>query len=280
MIIVASALLLILSVGNLTIVAAETNDSATAGASDVPALEMAPGEFLPISVKLTNFGSKEEINVTVNYEIQDGSGKVFYRWGEEVPVKNTISYVKNIPLPITLPSGQYFALSKINYHDQTAPAVSKFEFTVNRKVAGFFLDQLAVYGLVILFVGAGFFVLSRVFIGRRARRLVLLDYSEAPKENRPFFELISDIIADARKRHGDRAIEIAAEIDGLVLDEEEARVLNVNKEPAEIIALLILKYEKTFKKKIKYQPRKKSPEMKKKLKLVEENLAIARKYFE
>jgi hypothetical protein len=64
-----------------------------------------------------------------------------------------------------------------------------------------------------------------------------------------------------------------------VLDEEEG-VLNINKDPAEIIALLILKYERAFKKKIKYQPRKKSTELKNKLKAIEDNLAIARKYFE
>jgi hypothetical protein len=75
------------------------------------------------------------------------------------------------------------------------------------------LDQLAIYSLIIIFVGGGFFVLSRVFVGRRRRRLALLDYAEVVKENRPFFELISDIIANTRRLHGERAIEIAAEIE-------------------------------------------------------------------
>lgn len=266
------ALLFILIIGNSAFAVDEAND--------VPVLEIAPGEFLPIAVKLTNFGDKKEVQVLVNYEIQDAGDKVFFRLSEMVPVEATASFVKNIRLPITLPSGQYFAFSKINYPDQAAPAVSKFEFAVKRKFLGLFIDQLAIYSLVIIFIGGSFFVLSRIFIGRRTRRLALLDYAEVPKESRLFFELISDIIASSRKQNGDRALELAAEIDGLVLDEEDGRVLNVNKAPAEIIALLILKYEKAFKKKIKYQPRRSSREMKKQLKFLEENLAIARKYFE
>lgn len=272
------ALLLIVAGGNP--VDAAGGVSADPSSGDLPVLEIAPGEFLPISVKLTNFGSKKEVSVLVNYEIQDGSGKVFFRLSETVPVENTISFVKNIQLPITLPSGEYFAFSKINYPDQTAPAISKFEFSVKRKVAGLFLDQLAIYFLVIIFVAAGFFVLSRVLIGRRAGRFTLLTYDDIPKAERFYFELISDIISHTRKRAGDRAIGLAAEIDGLVLDETDGRVLNISKDPAEIIALLILKYEKAFKKKIKYQPRHSSREIKEKLKFLEENLAIARKYFE
>lgn len=272
----ALALAIIFAAGSLAMAAVD----ASAGSAEVTSIEIAPGEFLPIAVKLTNFGGKKEVSVLVNYEIQDESGKVFFRLSETVPVETTVSFVKNIQLPITLPSGQYFAFSKINYPEQAAPAVSKFEFKVNRKIAGLFLDQLAIYVLIVLFVGFAFFVLSRVFVGRRKRRLALLDYGEVEKEQRPFFELISDLIVTARKQHGERAIEIAAEIDGLVLDEEEGRVLNINKDPAEIIALLILKYERAFKKKIKYQPRKKNQELKNKFKAIEDNLTIARKYFE
>jgi hypothetical protein len=105
----ASALAIIFAAGSLAIAATD----ATAGTSDVPIMEIAPGEFLPIAVKLTNFGGKKEVSVLVNYEIQDGSGKVFFRLSETVPVETTVSFVKNIQLPITLPSGQYIAFSKI-----------------------------------------------------------------------------------------------------------------------------------------------------------------------
>jgi hypothetical protein len=274
------ALLAVFGCGSPVSAATGTGDDASAAKTEDPVLEMAPGEFLPIAVKLTNSGDKKEVLLTVNYEIQDVNGKVFYRLAEEVPVETTVSYVKNIKLPITLPSGRYTAFSKINYPGQEAPAVSEFEFTVNRKILGLFLDQLAILCLVILSAGAGFFFLSRMFIGRRAGHAARLDYSEIPADERHYLELISDIISDARKHDAGRAIELASEIDGLVLDEEEGRVLNVNKDPAEIIALLILKYEKAFRKKIKYQPRIKNGEMKKKLRSIEENLAIARKYFE
>jgi len=241
--------------------------------------KLAPGEILPISVKLINFGGGRRVDVTINYQILDSNNVVVLTESETVAVETTASFVKNIQIPYNLSPGRYTAFSNIIYEGQEVPAASKFQFAVERKIAGIFVSQIILYGFITGLVGIAFAVLSRLIIKRRASRLTPHEYSDVPKEERLFYEIISDAIMQMRYRAGDKAIEIASNIDGLVLEEESGKVLEINKDPAEIIALLILQYQKQIGKKTKVLPRKIDKETKDSLRPVEKHLDIIKKYF-
>ena len=264
---------------NFQILAAEpkTNEMETGSGRLVS--KVAPGEFLPISVKLINFGEGRRVDVDVDYQILNSNNVVVFSQSETVAVETTASFVKNIQIPLDLPSGEYIASSKITYEGQEVPATSKFEFSVERKIAGIFVSQFILYGTVTILVGIAFAVLSRLIIKRRASRSNPHEYSDVPKEERLFYEIISDIIMQMRSHKGDQAIQIAGKIDGLVINEENGRVLKINKDPAEIVALLILQYQKSFGKKMVFSPRESDKETKELLRPVEKNLDIIKKYF-
>lgn len=241
--------------------------------------KVAPGEFLPISVRLVNFGGGRRVDVTINYQILDSNDVVVLTETETVAVETTASFVKIIQIPNDLPPGKYTASSDITYETQEVPATSKFQFTVERKIAGIFVSQLILYGIITGLIGIAFAVISRLIIKRRASRLTPHEYSDMPKQERLFYEIISDIITQMRYHLGDQAIEIARDIDGLVINKENGRILELNKDPAEIVALLVLRYQKQTSQKTKVSPRKIDKETKEQLRPVEEHLDIIKKYF-
>lgn len=83
-----------------------------------------------------------------------------------------------------------------------------------------------------------------------------------------------------RSRVGDKAIDIAQDIDDLVIDESNGRVQSIKKSPAKIIALLILKYEKLLGQRVSFMFRKPDDETKSRIDAVDKNLIVVRKYFE
>lgn len=83
-----------------------------------------------------------------------------------------------------------------------------------------------------------------------------------------------------RSRVGDKAIDIAKDIDDLVIDESNGRVQSIKKSPAKIIALLILKYEKLLGQRVSFMFRKPDDETKSRIDAVDKNLIVVRKYFE
>ena len=258
-------------------VESKTTELKTSGASFVS--RIAPGEFLPISVKLINFGEGRRVDVTINYQIICSDNVVVLTESETVAVETTASFVKNIQIPNNFTPGKYIASSSIIYGGQEVPASSSFEFTVERKIAGIFVSQLIIYGIVTVLVGVIFAVLSRLIIKRRVSRFTPYEYSEVPKEERIFYEIVSDIIMQMRYRVGDQAIEIARNIEGLIIDKENGKVLEINKDPAEIVALLILKYQKEMGKKMRILPRKADEETKDLLRPIENHLNVIKKYF-
>ena len=57
---------------------------------------VAPGEFLPFSVKLLNFGGKRRVDVTITYQIIDSEGTEVFTESETIAVETTASFVKGI----------------------------------------------------------------------------------------------------------------------------------------------------------------------------------------
>ena len=57
---------------------------------------------------------------------------------------------------------------------------------------------------------------------------------------------------EMRYRVGDKALDIAKNIEGLVIDENNGRVMQISTDPAKVIALLIGQYEKSLGQKISF----------------------------
>lgn len=242
--------------------------------------KVAPGEFLPVSVKLLNFGSGRRVDVTIDYNIFS-NGNVILTEQETVAVETTASFVKLIQIPLDMQPGKYTARSSIVYKDQVVPATAQFQFTVEKKIAGIFISQFIVYSVITLLVGTGFSVVSRMIIKkRRTGRLIPHDYSKVEKDERIFYEIISDTIGQMRFRAGDDALEIAQNIPGLKIDGETGKVLDIERNPAKIIALLVLRYETLLGRKVSFAPRKKGQKAEEKLASAKKNVEVVRKYFE
>lgn len=132
-----------------------------------------------------------------------------------------------------------------------------------------------------MLVGIAFVIASRLIKKKlRVGRVTPHEYPDIPKEERIFYEIVSDIIMQMRQRVGDKALDIAKNIDDLVIDENNGRVLDIKKSPAKIIALLILKYEKMLGEKISFAFPRPNEKTKDHLAAVEKNLVVIRKYFE
>ena len=242
--------------------------------------KVAPGETLPISVKLMNFGEGETVDVIINYKILNAQDELVKHEKETVAVETTASYTRKIPLPPDLPSGEYTAISEIQYKGQKVPAVSQFQFTVEKKIFGIFVSEFILYSVITLILVVGVIFLMRYIDKERKRRFSPHKYSDVKKGERIYYELIGDMIMQMRYREGDKAVELAKEVEGLEIDEDSCRVLNIDKDPAEIIALLMIEYEKNFGKKkadfISQKVNQKKPNTDKGL---NKNIEMIKKYF-
>lgn len=219
---------------------------------------VAPGEILPVSVRLLNLGNANRVDVIVSYEIVDIQGNVISKTQDTVAVETTANFVKTVQIPYDAPPGRYVVRSSITYEDQLTPATTEFPFTVERKYFGIFQSSFILYVSATLLVSLGFCLLLLLFVLRRRReaQTARFDYSNIPYEKRVFFELLSDTIADMRQRAGDDALEVAKRINGLVIDEETGRVLEITRSPSKVIAELVAAYEKTLHKNVSFLFRK------------------------
>ena len=217
------------------------------------ASKVAPGEFLPLSVKLLNFGSRNKVDVTILYEITDLSGKTIYTSKETVAVETTATFVKTVQIPFETTPGRYIAKSSIAYQDQIAPATTEFPFSVERKILGLFQNDFILYGSITLLMSVLVGLVARA-VGRRRRltRSTPFDYSDIPRGERTFYEILSDTIMEMRERAGDDALDIASNIDGLKIDKATGRVLAMTENPSRIIATLVSEYEKLLGKKVSF----------------------------
>lgn len=241
----------------------------------------APGDFLPISVKLLNFGSDRRVDVSITYRVLDLFDNEVVNSVETVAVETTASFIKLLQLPKSLQPGHYVASASILYSGQEFPATAQFEFLVRRKFAGYFLSEWLIYGAIIVFLGLLAFLFGRsIFRKKVSAYSGSLDYSGVPKNDRVFYEIISDVIGQMRYRVGDRALEIARDIEGLEINEDTGQILKITKNPAKIVAILILKYENELGEKVSFALRQIEDKSGADVKSLDKNLVVIRKYFE
>jgi hypothetical protein len=219
------------------------------------AVRVAPGELLPISVKLSNFGGNNRVDVLITYGIfaNNGNGDQIYLTNETVAVETTASFVKTIQIPFGTAPGIYIAKTSIIYGGQLVPATTQFSFTVEKKIFGLFQGAFFLHGGVTLLVVILALVLVWIMVKRRRKgRFTPFDYSNIPRDKRIFYEILSDTIMQMRQRVGDDALLIASQIDGLKINEETGRIISIAESPSKVIAVLVLEYEKKLDKKVSF----------------------------
>ena len=214
---------------------------------------VAPGELLPISVKLSNFGGGKRVDVLVEYSIFSNTGEKIYLTNETVAVETTNNFIKTIQIPFGAKAGIYTAKTSVIYGGQLVPATTQFSFTVEQKILGLFKNDFFIYGEVTLFISIFMALFGHALIKRRrAMRLTPFDYSDIPHNKRTFYEILSDTIMEMRERVGDDALLIATNIGGLKIDKKTGRVLDLTERPSKIIATLVSEYEKILGKKVSF----------------------------
>jgi len=216
-------------------------------------VKVAPGEILPISVKLSNFGGGSRVDVLIKYSIFSSGGIEIYSTSETVAVETTANFVKTIQVPFGTAPGIYSAKTSIVYQGQLVPATTQFSFTVERKIFGIFQSDFFLYGSMTILAGVLMFSLGHAFVKRRRlARFAPSDYSSIPRDQRIFYEILSDTIMGMRERVGDDAVKIASDIPGLEIDQETGRILALKDKPSKIIATLVSEYENLLGKKVSF----------------------------
>lgn len=218
---------------------------------------VAPGELLPVSIKLSNFGAGKRVDVVIKYSILTNTDTEVYSTSETVAVETTASFIKHVQIPSSVEPGTYIAKTSLVYQGQLAPATTQFSFTVERKILGIFQSDFLFYGSIAVIAGIALTFLGRFLVKHlRATRLTPLDYHDIPKNERIFYEILSDTIMQMRGHVGIDALLIAANIDGLKIDERTGRVLGFTKSPSKVIANLVSEYEEQLGKKVSFSLRR------------------------
>ena len=221
------------------------------------AAKVAPGELLPISIKLSNFGGGGRIDVLVQYGIYASNGKKIYSADETVAVATTNNYVKALQIPPGTAAGTYTVKTSITYAGQVVPAESEFTFQVEPRILGLFRGEFIMYSGVTILTSALVVMIGVSLIKRRrTTRLAPLDYSNIPSEQRVFYELISDTVMSMRQKVGDKALEIAIHTQGLAIDKRTGRILKLSDSPSKVIADLVSNYERVLGKKTNFEFRR------------------------
>lgn len=196
-------------------------------------------------------------------------------------IETQASFVDFIVIPESAKTGLHIITVEVtDYEDLRKEVSASFYVAEGRGV------QIRKYFLILL--GAVIFVgllgLIQIYIVRSIRkrpsRLTPHEYPKVPKRDRLFYEIISDTIMQMRYRVGEKAIKIAQNIDGLLVDKNNGKVLEIKKDPAKIIALIVLRYEQHLGKKISFAVRRADKETKQQLAPIDKNLVVVRKYFQ
>ena len=131
--------------------------------------QVAPGELLPVTVELQNFGNRERVDVLLIFQIKNTQDKVVMSKTKTVAVETTASFVEPLLIPEKTAPGMYTASVAITYEGQKQPAVSTFTFSVKRKIAGLFIEQIINFLLIVLVVAV-----ASIAVSRKMRRCRLI----------------------------------------------------------------------------------------------------------
>ena len=220
-------------------------------------LKVAPGDRLPVSIKLANFGATHRVDVFIKYGIFSNSGNELYTTSETVALETTANFVKFIDVPSRFSPGAYVMKTEIRYEGQVTPSVSQFPFVVERKILGLFQSDLILYGGGTILIVILLLLVSQAQLNkRRSERFTPFDYSDIPHDQRTFYEILSDMIMGMRQRVGEKAFVMAQGIDGLSIDMQTGKIVSITRSPSKVIAELVSVYEHSFGKRISFSLRR------------------------
>lgn len=222
----------------------------------LPITRIAPGEVLTISLEMTNIGRPDQAtDVQVNYHLADKSGRIIYNNTETLAVLHSLIVVRDLPIPSSLLTGDYNLRIDLSYPGQTEPALSTFDITVEKKIFGFYYNQiLAVLLTTLILSYLGYRMID--ILNKRMSLTGAFSYLRVPKSKRIFFRIVGDIISQMSASLGSKAYLLASKVDGLQVDLGTGHVLDINKEPAYVISKLITAYELELGEKVKITSQK------------------------
>lgn len=208
-------------------------------------IRIAPGEVLPVSVYLSNFGGRGRVDVTLEYYVLNSSQEIILRQSETVAVETTSNFIKSFQLPEDIDEGYYTVKTEVRYIGQEFPAISEFSFRIENKVLGLFRDQLIFFSLLTGGVTLLAVMIAYLFVKRYSNKRILPhDYLNIRNNERIFYELISDTIMTMQLKIGEKAIKIAQKVQGIELDPKTGRIIRIDEQPSKVIAKLVAEYEK------------------------------------
>lgn len=149
---------------------AEREESRIQGEGKELVTRLAPGEFLPISVELTNYGGGDVVDVLITYRLLDENDAIMLTINETIPVETSTRFTKVIQIPDNMPPGKYVVESSIVYEGQDIFSVSNYKLSIERKIAGIFVSQFIIYGILTLLIGIEFIVIHRLLVKKRQRK--------------------------------------------------------------------------------------------------------------
>lgn len=218
---------------------------------DPAAMRIAPGELLSIPVTFQSFGGSGATEVSVQYHIQGADGTQIDD-SQIQSISTTAAPFESIQIPVEYAPGKYTITASASYGDKTFSDVMRFEFVVERKIAGMFVSQLAYFaGIIVLLILLG----VSIYYGFVRKKTFLEKYANIPEAERVYYEIIDDMITQMYDSIGDRAYKMADAIAGLVVDKKTGKILAIRKDPSEVVSVLYIRYQNVFKKKLKIAQR-------------------------
>lgn len=237
------------------------------------------GERLYFNVDIKYPENTSRKDLRLNYEILK-DGKIIAQSNNLKAIETQLSFADFIVIPENATDGLYFIKAKVSDYENFNKEVSA-SFNIVKpagiQIKGYFLITF----IAVIFIGVILFIIQIYTTKKvgRTGRFAPHEYPNLPKRERLFYEIISDLIMQAHYRIGDKALELSGKIDGLIIDKENGRILEINRDPSEIIAMLVLEYERHFGAELKFMPRKIDKEIQEYLKPVNKNLEIINRYF-
>lgn len=245
----------------------ETNPILMITMGELNKFHVAPGELLVFPMTLARSNAEELPDITMQYQVRDHDVVILQTQG---PTNST----QSILIPKNLRPGVYQVVGSFTYSGKAVTDILNFQFTVENKIAGFFVSQLIYIGGFV--AGILLIIVIVIFLSKKKN---VYDYADIQEDQRVYYEIINDMMTQMHDSIGDRAYKMADAIAGLSVDKTTGKILNITKDPSEVVSVLFIRYQNVFKKKLKIKARSGDSKLGDNATSVEENLDKYEKYF-
>lgn len=153
--------------------------------SELERAELVKDEPIKTTITLTNMGDLENVDVLLEYFVEDFLGNEIKLGEETLAVKKFLELEREFSLPTSLDFGDYVFEVKLKYHEQVATSSNFFQIV---EIRGVYFSPKQTYTLIIIIILALLFI---IFFMRRRKED---EKKKAPKEKSwfPSIERYSD----------------------------------------------------------------------------------------